>query len=105
MQTIAVGDGDRSAATPMTRYYTEAGTPPGRWMGSGLDGLGAGRGLEPGSAVTEEQLFHLIGMAEDPVTGEPLGAAPQRATSGYRERVRTRISGLPAGLDTAEREA
>lgn len=105
MRTVAVGDGNRLASTPMTRYYTEAGTPPGRWMGSGLDGLGGGRGVEAGSVVSEEQLFHLIGMGEDPITGEALGVAPQRATPSYLERVRARIAELPAGLDAEDREA
>ncbi|WP_257953299.1 relaxase domain-containing protein [Nocardioides sp. B-3] len=40
LRTVAAGDGDRSLSTPLTRYYTEAGTPPGRWMGSGLPGCG-----------------------------------------------------------------
>ncbi len=43
MRTVAAGDGERSMSTPLTRYYSAKGTPPGRWMGSGLPGLGAGR--------------------------------------------------------------
>ena len=37
LRSVAVGDGDgdRKMADPLTRYYTEEGTPPGRWMGSG----------------------------------------------------------------------
>lgn len=104
MQSVAVGDGNRSVSTPMTRYYTEAGTPPGRWMGSGLDGLGAGRGIPRGSVVTEEQLFQLLGMGADPVTGEAIGMSPQRATPDYRARVRTRISALPTALSAVERD-
>jgi len=103
MQTVAVGDGRRPAATPMTRYYTEVGTPVGRWLGAGLDGLGAGKGLTLDSEVTEEQLFHLIGMGNDPVTGDPLGNAPQAAGPGYRERVRARLTALPPGLSPDER--
>lgn len=30
LRTVAVGDGDRSLLDPLTRYYTEEGTPPGR---------------------------------------------------------------------------
>ena len=30
LRTVAAGDGDRSLSTPLTRYYAEAGTPPGR---------------------------------------------------------------------------
>lgn len=39
LRTVAAGDGDRSLSTPLTRYYTEAGTPPGRWLGSGVASL------------------------------------------------------------------
>lgn len=27
LRTVAAGDGDRSLSTPLTRYYTEEGTP------------------------------------------------------------------------------
>lgn len=27
LKSVAAGDGDRSLSTPLTRYYTEAGTP------------------------------------------------------------------------------
>ena len=39
LRTVVVGDGDRWLSTPLTRYYAETGTPPGRWMGTG-DPLG-----------------------------------------------------------------
>ena len=35
-------DGDRELSTPLTRYYAEAGTPPGQWLGSGVVALGKG---------------------------------------------------------------
>lgn len=28
LRTVAAGDGDRSLSTPLTKYYTEEGTPP-----------------------------------------------------------------------------
>jgi conjugative relaxase-like TrwC/TraI family protein len=74
LRTVAAGDGQRSLSTPLTRYYSAKGTPPGRWMGSGLPGLGSGRVLE-GAEVTEEQLQRLIGLGRDPVDGAPLGRA------------------------------
>jgi conjugative relaxase-like TrwC/TraI family protein len=79
LRTVAVGDGERSLSTPLTRYYSAKGTPPGRWMGSGLPGLGAGRVLA-GAEVTEDQLQRLIGLGRDPVDGGPLG----RAYPGYQ---------------------
>ena len=73
LRTVAAGDGDRSLSTPLTRYYSAKGTPPGRWMGSGLHALGST--IVEGSEVSEEQLQRLIGLGCDPVTGEPLGRA------------------------------
>ncbi|RLP69088.1 conjugal transfer protein [Mycetocola manganoxydans] len=74
LRTVAAGDGQRSLSTPLTRYYGAKGTPPGRWMGSGLPGLGSGRIVE-GDEVTEPHLQSLIGLGRDPVDGSPLGCA------------------------------
>jgi conjugative relaxase-like TrwC/TraI family protein len=74
LRTVVAGDGQRSLSTPLTRYYSAKGTPPGRWMGSGLHSLGSGRIVE-GDEVTETQLQGLIGMGCDPVDGSPLGRA------------------------------
>ncbi|MDR1186857.1 MAG: relaxase domain-containing protein, partial [Bifidobacteriaceae bacterium] len=52
LKSVAAGDGDRELATPLTRYYAQAGCPPGRWAGSGLRSLQPGRprpgGLQSG---------------------------------------------------------
>ncbi|WP_157009182.1 MobF family relaxase [Agromyces laixinhei] len=88
LRTVVAGDGVRSMATPLTRYYEAKGTPPGRWMGDGVRGLGSGQ-LVAGDEVTEEQLQLLIGLGRDPITGDPLGRAfPQyeggrRAVAGF----------------------
>lgn len=74
LRTVAAGDGQRLLSTPLTRYYSAKGTPPGRWMGSGLSGLGSGRIVED-AEVTEAQLQRLIGFGRDPVDGAPLGRA------------------------------
>lgn len=74
LRSVAAGDGDRALSMPITRYYAEAGTPPGRWLGSGLAALGGGT-LSSGDQVTEAQLALLIGMGRDPVSGEQLGRA------------------------------
>ena len=29
LRSVVAGDGNRSLSTPLTRYYEEAGTPPG----------------------------------------------------------------------------
>src|SRR4051794_8409411 len=105
MQTVAIGDGDQTMSTPLTRYYTESGTPPGRWVGAGLAGLDGGRGLAAGGVVSEEQLFRLLGMSADPVTGTPLGRAPAGAQPSFKDRMHRRLSALPAGLSAGDREA
>ena len=74
LRTVAAGDGNRSLSTPLTRYYSASGTPPGRWMGDGLRGIGA-CGIGAGDEVTESHLQLLIGQGRDPVTGEALGRA------------------------------
>src|SRR5699024_9316801 len=71
LRTVAAADGDRSLSTPLTRYYAEAGNPPGRWLGSGLPALGTGQ-LHGGDQVSEPQLQLLVGMGRDPVTGDSL---------------------------------
>jgi len=74
LRTVVVADGNRLLSTPLTRYYSAHGTPPGRWMGDGLRGIGAG-GMSDGEEVTESQLQLLIGQGRDPMSGEPLGRA------------------------------
>jgi hypothetical protein len=81
LRSVAAGDGSRSLSTPLTRYYSTQGTPPGRWMGAGLRGLGAGHLVEA-ETVTEEQLQRLVGSGRDPLTGDALGR-------GFRSAPRT----------------
>ncbi|GAA2529066.1 hypothetical protein GCM10010407_18970 [Rarobacter incanus] len=98
LRSVAAGDGDRSLSTPLTRYYAEEGTPPRRWLGSGL---GGGR-LATGDHVSEAQLQLLIGMGRDPITDEPMGRAfPQYAP--VAERIRQRVEQLPNELGPAGR--
>ena len=101
LKSVAAGDGDRSLSTPLTRYYAEAGAPPGFWMGSGLGRLGHGELVE-GSQVSEAQLQLLIGMGHDPVTGEPLGRAYQQFAS-ITERVKQRVAEINPDLGPADR--
>lgn len=100
LRSVAAGDGNRALSTPLTRYYSETGTPPGRWMGSGLSALGEGH-LRVGMQVSEAQLALLIGMGRDPVSGDQLGLA--YATYKKRAaRVDERVAALDPGLDEEE---
>ena len=101
LKSVASGDGDRSLSTPLTRYYTEEGTPPGFWMGSGLGSLGGGA-IAAGDQVSEAQLQLLIGMGRDPVTGEVLGR-PYRRYPSVAERVQWRVTELGDEIGPIER--
>ncbi|TDP91345.1 conjugative relaxase-like TrwC/TraI family protein [Leucobacter luti] len=101
LRTVASGDGDRVLSTPLTRYYTEEGTPPGRWMGSAVTVLGGGV-IAVGDEVSEQQLQRLIGQGRDPVTGQALGS-PYRKYPTVAERIERRTGRLDAGLPVTER--
>ena len=101
LKSVVVGDGDRSLSDPMTRYYAEEGTPPGRWLGVGLPGL-AGGGIAVGDLVTESQLKLLVGEGRDPATGAQLGR-PYRVFAPAGERVAARVAALDPELSGADR--
>lgn len=95
LKSVAAGDGNRDLSTPLTRYYAEAGSPPGFWLGSGVASLGDGQ-LVPGDTVSEAQLQLLLGMGRDPITGAPLGRAyPVYKTTS--ERIADRVRDLDPG--------
>src|SRR5918995_1229509 len=102
MESVTDGQGDLREPAAITRYFTDAGTPPGRWLGSGLAGLAAGAGLPVGAPVTGEQMALLFGQGRDPVTGEKLGRG-FRTPRSYRERVAARVRAVPATLQQDER--
>lgn len=103
LRSVVSGDGHRSLSTPLTRYYAEAGTPPGFWIGSGVGEFGRGE-ITEGAGVTEKQLQLLIGLGCDPVTGEQLGT-PYRTFAKSKERAAERIDSLNPHLDDEERAA
>lgn len=78
LRTVAAADGDRPLSTPLTRYYAEAGTPPGRWLGSGLQAIAGGR-IEAGSRVSEAQLELLLGMGRDGASAKPIATTSGRS--------------------------
>jgi conjugative relaxase-like TrwC/TraI family protein len=102
LRHIASGDVDRRMATSLTTYYTAFGCPAGRWMGTGLRGLGAGQ-LIPGSEVSEEQMAALFGHAQDPLTGRPLGR-PYPTYKSPSERIQDQIRVLDPRLSESERQ-
>jgi conjugative relaxase-like TrwC/TraI family protein len=103
MESVAVGDGARGQSSNLTRYYAESGTPPGVFLGAGLAGLDGGRGVAVGSPVTEQQLFNLLGMGADPITGEPLGRQPNRSQLSAATRIEQRVEAIPEAATEAQR--
>ncbi|HEX2904414.1 MAG TPA: MobF family relaxase [Jatrophihabitans sp.] len=83
MASVARADLDRGTSG-LTKYYAVSGTPPGRFLGAGLAGLNGGKGVAAGAVVSEEALFRMLGMLQDPVIGQPLGRAPSAsAVAGF----------------------
>ncbi|WP_210481856.1 MobF family relaxase [Naasia sp. SYSU D00948] len=103
LRTVAAGDGDRSLSTPLTRYYAEVGTPPGRWLGGGVAALGGGR-IAVGDPVSESQLQLMVGMGRDPASGDPLGRA-YPVYAPLSERVADRVAALDPKLAGEDRSA
>jgi len=103
LRSVVTGDGSGPQASAFTRYFTEAGTPPGVWMGSGVGHLGGGA-LQGGMAVTPAQLQTLLGRGEDPVTGEPLGR-PFREYPTAKERAAVRVRDVDRSLPAAAFDA
>ena len=101
LRAVATGDGDRVLSTPLTRYYTEEGTPPGRWIGSAVTALGGGS-IAVGDEVSEVQLQRLIGQGHDPISDQPLGS-PYRKYPTVTERIERRTARLDAALPVTER--
>jgi conjugative relaxase-like TrwC/TraI family protein len=94
MASVARGDGAEHAASNLTRYYAESGTPPGRFLGRGLAGLDQGHGVEVGAVVSEEHLFRMLGMLQDPITAEQLGRVPLAASTGENTTGRRPVAGF-----------
>ncbi len=80
-------------------YYAAKGTPPGRFLGRGLDGLGPGPGsVKPGDVVSPEMLHRMLAQLADPVTGQPARPSPLDRAEGAGGRLRPHISPAEIGV-------
>ena len=61
MNSVAAGDGNPEPSKGLAHYYASTGTPPGVFLGKGLADLDGGRGVVPGSQVSEENLSNMLG--------------------------------------------
>ncbi|WP_238999457.1 MobF family relaxase [Segeticoccus rhizosphaerae] len=91
IRRISLGAGYRylmagAASSRLTRYYAQSGAPPGRFLGAGLAGLAGGAGIAPGTQVSEEALFRMLGKLADPVTGQQLGRPPRAVGTAYIDK-------------------
>ena len=66
LRTVAAGDGDRALSTPLTRYYAEAGSPPGHWLGAGVAALGVCSYADMDVAVWEAISLEVNGRMKRP---------------------------------------
>lgn len=85
LKSVAAGDGDHAAGTPLTRYYQESGTPPGMWLGSGLVALGTGRlpaGFSLARAHAEGTHALAMGGPDGSTSQAVVADAPARSVDG-----------------------
>jgi len=99
LASVAAGDGERDLGTPLTQYYVQHGTPPGRWLGGGVQALDAG--LQVGDVVSEVQLQRLLGQGCNPVTGVQLGRPYLRCATPRQKRATQEKHGKAAGAGDA----
>jgi conjugative relaxase-like TrwC/TraI family protein len=92
LRHTASADADRGQL-PLVDYYAASGYPPGRWLGTGLAGLAAGRGVPAGTLVSEAAMTSVFGNAADPVTGAALGRPFQARTGSDGVRRRSGVAG------------
>lgn len=60
---VAAQDATDKGGVGLATYYTQSGETPGRWVGTGLAGLGE---IAVGDLVTPEQMRHLFGSGHHP---------------------------------------
>ena len=78
-----------------TTYYMKAGTPQGRWLGSGLQGISR----TSGDVVTESDAKALFDHAVHPDTGSPLGRPHGQPTVVQSSQGRTETRHAVVGFD------
>lgn len=83
------------APADATTYYMKAGTPQGRWLGSGLEGISR----TSGEAVTESDAKALFDNAVHPDTGTPLGRPHGQPTVVQNSQGRTGTRHAVVGFD------
>lgn len=83
------------APADATTYYMKAGTPQGRWLGSGLQGINR----TSGDAVTETDAEAIFDHAAHPDSGAPLGRLHGQPTIVQNSQGRSETRHAVAGFD------
>ncbi|APX00532.1 hypothetical protein BWQ92_01275 [Arthrobacter sp. QXT-31] len=83
------------APVDATNYYLKSGTPPGRWVGSGLQGISRATG----DVVTETDAKAVFDAAAHPDTGTPLGRPHGQPTLVQKSGGRTEARHAVVGFD------
>ncbi|WP_442543058.1 MobF family relaxase [Arthrobacter sp. KN11-1C] len=87
---------DRTVApADTTTYYMKAGTPQGRWIGSGLKGINR----TTGDAVTESDARAIFDSATHPDTAAPLGRPHGQPTIAQNNHGQSSTRRAVAGFD------
>jgi conjugative relaxase-like TrwC/TraI family protein len=87
---------DRTVApADATSYYMKAGTPQGRWLGSGLQGISR----TTGDVITETDAKAIFDHASHPDTGTPLGRPHGQPTVVQNSQGRTDTRHAVVGFD------
>lgn len=96
---VAALDSTVKGRTALADNHSAKVKSPGRWAGSGLDGI------EPGDVVTAEQMQHLFGTGSHPVSGVALGAAYKiynnSGVDEFNAEVTRRIGAAVVGGETS----
>lgn len=67
LRSVATNDADSSSAPSLSSYYQAKGTPPGRWLGRGLEGLDSSS-IGVGTEISELHMAALFGEGIHPET-------------------------------------
>ncbi|MDQ6527157.1 MobF family relaxase [Nocardioides sp. LHD-245] len=99
---VAALDSSQKLSIPLADYYAAKGEAPGRWIGSGLEGI---HGLAINDIVAAEQMKNIFGTGWDPISGRPLGAAYKVFTNETGEAFNARVEELLASRPTTAERA
>ncbi|AJK70173.1 MobF family relaxase [Corynebacterium marinum] len=106
LDSVAAHDDTGSAGTSLSDYYQATGTPPGRWFGKGIGGLGATT-IGSGVAVGEAQMAALYGEGLHPDADHKMlheGASLKDVQLGRRFPIYTKGVPVLEAVKAAEAE-